>query len=552
MSLKGIVSQRLIEVFVSSLLVASAFASYFILSGVLPTVMQDELVYRENSRLGVLDFELPNYLYFRLFSLADLLGENFYLAVKATNTFFHLASALLLLYWRRASSDIFLRSAASILYFWSPFVGFTSFFMPESLYAFLILISLIWFINAIEKPQNLGRQQLVLVGVALALAQLVKPHGLFFLAGFVLYLLLGKHAESGQVSLKIKAALVLVASFTLVRLVVGFFAAGVQTFNLSGSYTEGVEDVLNTRVFEDYLGFLLGVFVNFGQHLLTLSIFLAPIVFSFIADRWRLSREFWVVLTTMLTVAFFIASFESYITHIVGDNHLERILLRHYEFLIPVLWLTFWRILQGNQAESERPFGRALAQFAFAMGFVGIALTEGVIWSVSNYSDSGYTHGLGETSARWAMAGLWLVLFVVLSLKKVLSREKVIAGTVFVVAAISSVSGISGILEQNTEPLPSDLAGIYVREQFPEVSGEEILVFGSDRPLTQASVFQMNKQGIDYKILIRGSSVMPESIPDTVRLVVAFGDISLEDLEGDIFEGDGFQLYLAPEKQKAP
>lgn len=522
---------------------------YSLISPILPTVMQDELVYRENARLGRTEpIEFPNYLYFRLYGLFDLFGDSFYQAAKFSNVLFHTASAFLVLFWKQSIAPS-IRALSGLIYFFSPFLAFTSFYMPEPVYAFFVLISVALFMRG----QEIKEKRIlfsILTGFFVALAQLSKPHGLFILTGLVIFLAIQVFAKRNSWTDFLRQALAIVTSFAVARFVVGFALVGGQSLNFTGSYTSNTNELIAKLKIDSILGFAGGLPINLAQHLLVLSIYLAPVLYSWLTSKWIPDPAFVLLLVLLSVLAVFIAAFETYLTFIVGDNHQERVLLRHYEFLVPLVWLTFFQIhSQLPKEKSISPFSIAMTQFIFVLLFLTASLTEGALWQASKYSDSGLTGALSDAVARWSTVLIWLVIFALLTSRKRVQTQ-VVATLVLVATLVAGTRGLAAVRDDNLSLLPSDRAGIYVRENLGDFSGNEILVVGTDKALTQASIFQMNKAGVTYRIFAAGTALDPKDALGNVSVIVQLGELGILDIGQEVIEKDGFSISIFSGKRR--
>jgi hypothetical protein len=540
-----VVRSTLIQVATLLGLVISSWLLFLYIQPVLPTVMQDELVYRQNLDFYRDDFfSAPNYLYFWVFSSVDLFGTQYYLASKGLNVFFHLCTSVLLLFWRGKQHSLGLRVSSSVLYFVSPFVAFTSFLMPEPLYALLVVVSLLFALEA-TKLSKFQRTQLACSGAVLALAQMVKPHAIFVFLAFVVYFaLLTETAVKRQ---RLVDVLAIAAPFALVRIFVGLIIAGSQGLDLIGGYGDGIAPVLRGDGGEFPWPLLVGLVwntvLNLGQHLAVTGVFLAPILFYWWTRRPVIDAEVRLVLTTIATVMFFIAAFESVITVVLRDDHLSRVLMRHYEFLFPILLLLFLRTyLRTAYEETPNSFGTALGQFGFVVFYVVVALTEGALWRTSNYSDSGLTAALLSPEARWTYVITGLLLFALLTTFKK-SSFGLVSVLLTISLALPSISGLRTMHSENTTPTPGDLGAAFVVSNYPELKGEQILVIGSQNAITQAAVFQINKPGVLYDVYPAGTVLEPSGGFGDIELIFIFGEIILEGIDPDIASADDFLIY---------
>ena len=498
---------------------------------ILPTVMQDELVYRDNTRdFREGNFTFPNYFYFWTYSWVDLFGTAFYEAVKILNLGFHWLTSLLLLFWRPSSLSFGVRFSGSLLFLCSPFLIMTSFEMPEAMYSFLVLSSIILLLEGLTRT-SLTYPLVAFAGLLIALAQLTKPHAVFVILGVIIFLTMFSRLEGRRFFGLGLAALYLV-SFAISRLLVGFILAGNKGFDFFGNYAaptnfeEGV-GAPGLPSASEALDFAVSLILNLGQHLLVVATFLAPLIYLFLTHRPKLSKEMLLLLVVLFTTIFFISAFESFITVFEADDHLARVLLRHYEFFFPVLWmfgLHEYRKLDFSIRVSG--IGIALIQFFFVVLYFSFTLAQGTLWSSSQAADSGFTNGMSTPGTQWISVAIFLSLVLILTRKSKVSYPY-FAGLLILSFLFPSISGLRIVMEENSIRTYADDAASYVVSNYPNLNGNEIVVLGTDRPLTQAAVFQINKQDVEYFIYPSGTLVDLAVPPENVRIVVQFGGVLL-------------------------
>lgn len=74
------------------------------------------------------------------------------------------------------------------------------------------------------------------------------------------------------------------------------------------------------------------------------------------------------------------------------------------------------------------------------------------------------------------------------------------AATVSLATLIAGFSARQIQLDINSQPIGSDFAGQYVRNELSDAPGEEIYVVGSDKQLVEASIFWMDRPGVEFEL----------------------------------------------------
>jgi hypothetical protein len=316
---------------------------------------------------------------------------------------------------------------------------------------------------------------------------------------------------------------------------VGFLTAGFQTFDFAGSYSDGLSGgqqgtgiSLSVSIVMDLLGNLA---LNFGQHALVTTLFIAPVVYLIISRRAPLEGSLRFLLVVLFSVAFALAAFESYITVFSGDDHLSRVLMRHYEFLFPLIWLEGLRSLKEEARDAPKPFSVALSQFTFAIAFVGIGLTESVFWQASAFSDSGFTFAITE-GGNWFFIAIGLLLISLFTIK--FNPKGWLASALAALYFVGlGAFAIIGLFVGNSAPISSDSFALYLSTILDEDA--RVMVVGVDKPITEASVFLLNLPHADYEVFDDSASTIdPTEAIGVFDYVVPLSGLEIEDI------GQGF------------
>lgn len=161
------------------------------ISNINPAILGDEYLYSMNARKALPWDPSPagdfsNYLFNFVYQTTNLCGPDFYTCTKAINVVFFLGFTTTLfviasrfMHWLAALGFM---TAATL----SPLSVYTSMFLPESMYFFFIGIVLIFSLRAIS---DFTWRNWALVGLALGLTSLVKPHAWLSLVGIGITLL---------------------------------------------------------------------------------------------------------------------------------------------------------------------------------------------------------------------------------------------------------------------------------------------------------------------------------------------------------------------------
>jgi hypothetical protein len=161
------------------------FYLYLISSGVYPFLFSDEYSYNKYSRLSTENSgTLVNYAYFRIYRITNFCGDEFLGCVRLINIFFYLSGCLAIYgvctkYLSKYNS-LFIFVLSILL----PINSYTTFFIPEPMYFCLFWLLIL----ATEKINYNNKYHICLLGILFASLSLTKPHALFLLPSYLIYL----------------------------------------------------------------------------------------------------------------------------------------------------------------------------------------------------------------------------------------------------------------------------------------------------------------------------------------------------------------------------
>ena len=559
----------------STLFIATPLVLAFVwlqirIQGVLPAIMQDEYVYSMQSRkVPLTESEFPNFLYSWLYSSTNACGINYYSCNKNLNLVFFAGFVGLVFWLSLRFLNKWWALAISLATALSPLSIFTSVFMPESMYFFFALASLValWWASKSSVWWHYS-----LAGVLLGLTSLVKPHALFLIAAVVLYLLMIRwsswKAFAGQ-------AVNFVASTIATKLVVGVLLAGPNGFTLFGTgYTNSVtnftENLTSIGAPESTLAvalapmaastgfsftsFLSQAFFQVGWQFAAVALLaLAPLVAILAklrvakvdsaptekgtkqADLQNLALLLVLSLVTMVGV---ISAFAAMVT-VGGDDHSNRILLRYYEFLIPALAVVSIALL-GSEAKHKANLLRGVgAGLLLLIAGIGLGWTEPASQMIA---DSSYRFAF---TALGDLAPLLLIAAALAAALAFVRGSKAQLGFGLVVLTSMAFIGNAGqdrLYNQAGFLSPIDSAGIFARDYLSEEDGEAIFFAGTNKQLTLASLFWADKPGIKWGLFAPGHKVNSSEIPEGVKWVVLLSDIDVDANQLFQVTGKGFSV----------
>ena len=533
--------------------------------GVLPKIMQDEYIYSSQARnLPFSQHGLSNYLFSLVMNTTTLCDKSFYSCAKFLNSImFVLGVLFVFLIAYKFLSAQWAAFAASVTAF-SPLAVQVSFFMPETMY-FMAMTAIFWLaITAVEKQ----RVSLWLAtGAALGAASLVKPHAIFLLPALILFTVIILTRSYPKQRFKVLATVIAQTTvFFFAKLSIGYALAGAGGLRVFGGYGSPADNLnrLSVNLSESTTSpqvvtenslsgvelFLSVLSSHLFVHISTVVVLGAIPVFLGIRILLRvlkspedavtpLSAFYLLLLLQLLSFLLLVPFFEAYATA-TGENLSQRIILRYYEFLIPLILIG---TLLANRFVAPNKTPRIIEALVttFLSGFLVFAFTE---LFESRYSDSVTFSGTSE------IPGVLVILCTTLVIGYWVWAFYPSAGVTFIgrfalpILLVSSFWSSSTYLIQTTsEDAYFGYAGREASELLGSVNGSSIIVVGDSRVAAFTTKFWIDKARI------RDLIIQPSSFPilETTRLgeseyAVILGDISLQGLFEVLSAGDGYQI----------
>ena len=530
-----------------------------------PTLLQDEYVYSVGTKYGgaAEAARFGNFLYFELYQLTAYCGPEFYTCARNINAFWFVFLLVSLFVFSLRFFSWLPATAIVCGVGLGPLALYSSLYMPEMMYFALSTAGLVFFLFYLETSLEGYRILLGAAFAAIAMASLVKPHATFLALGMLTYLIVFETIEAVKRRGSNRFGSYLWAAFTFLftKLSLGWLLAGSAGITIFGnSYTKalvdffgdllrqitpegsGVQDGLvplnsNTAANESLLANLDVLFSHFWISLLVAIILGGPLLASLVvsknAFRFGVGSA---VLYLYIFMAVVVSLFAAHLTG-NGDDHSDRLLLRYFEFLLPLIFIIGLAVASESVAKGGRRY------IAFGISALSIVLAFTALqdrtWIIA---DSAYLFGLFQSpdgSWFWAVVLAALTYFVFINL----SIRKLSLWLVFTVGAAGlGQIAIQQQLKLNGFMIASDYAGQYVYENYPGLDGDRIVVLGSDRKLVEAAMFRIDKPGIEFRLFQPGSFLDANSVPDQFLLVVQTTGVFLDGDSENTYQGEGFAV----------
>lgn len=532
-----------------------------------PAILGDEYLYSMNARKASPWDSSPagdfsNYLFNFVYQGTNLCGEAFYTCGKILNLFFFLGFIFSLFIVAIRFMPFWVAYGFMIAVGLSPLSVYTSMFLPESMYMFFIGLLLIAVLHAMKE---FTLQNWVIVGAAIGLASLVKPHAwLSAVAVGVTLLVVGL----GNRQIGLKRTFLAVASLALgaaiTRILVGLLVAGPKALGFFGQYlgAETLEQVISgagpsgTEVSVETTP-MSGVFSLFGTqlnvHMLVISALMAIAVVAVITGVLEILKLRTLTPVNAFALFAFIWLFSLMIEIVIftgwvtgtGDDHTSRVLLRYYEFMFAIVPLAGLAVLVNGAGERMNIWVRWALSGVFAF-LVTPAFTGFFASLTIQIADAPTLAGLVVNNNVYD--GVAVIGFLSLVVLATFPRY---AAWSFALLLPFSMVGTGWQIQDQYQNFrgtlsDADKAGQYLRDSLDPVDIDATWILATSRFDATNIAIWADSPLMEYELFPIGSRVSTDSIPDGIKFVVVTGEINLEDSSLKKYVGEGFTLYSIP------
>ena len=560
------------------------FVAYVLLTrvtGNLPDVMGDELVYA-NATLHQpwSSAAIPDYLYYWVYSSTGVCGIGFYGCSQVLNTIFSLGAGLLVLVIARRFVSLWASIFIALVFVLGPLSASNSYFMPESMYYFFLAL-LLWHLTKQVEQRALGFW--IQGGVYLALLSLVKPHALLLIPGIGTYLIFTQWGDrAGRWVKLIKEGGSFLLSTAVVKFGLGLIFAGPAGLTLFGSsYSGTLNNTLNggtpapvaapapgvlDRSFGASLGF---IFSQIGvQTLAVVFLGALPIAAAIrylvrnksVLEKNKPLADFsFLILNTLVWMIVLIAIFSN-MTRLAGEDTANRIMLRYFEFLIPLLLITL--VATAEKGLNVKPVVRWLS--AGVTGVLTIVAsvyltqpdtTTGAQRYHIQFVDSPMLKVLLDTSSPDGTGKqiYWMAIVVavttVIALLMWASNPKWGAVTwvaLFtpVLLVLTNSAMISNYAWRSNYTMASDTAGEFVRDSIPSAELKNLVIVAPSNTNKSELVakFHINNADVQTATVPEGAPYKLDDSNTSIKWVLALGNVELQNAGWTVAQANGVQL----------
>lgn len=534
---------------------------YSRVSNVNPAILGDEYLYSMNARHSdpwgpVFSGDYSNYLFNFVYRGTSLCGDSFYSCAKTLNIVFFLGFIFILFLISRKYLPFWASLTFMIMSALSPLSVYTSMFLPESMFFFFIGLVLIFSHRAMLSYSNFD---LAMVGVAVGLSSLVKPHAwLAFIPIMITFSVIGLTSGKPLIRRVTTGLASLLLATVLSRLAVGLLVAGPKSIGLFGSYVNattlpdliqaaGPEASLNESASSIMLSLFPEQFAIHGHvviALLGVSLIAISIgLIELIRDRSLTGHTALALLSFiwLVTMMIEIVLFTGWVTS-TGDDHSGRVLLRYYEYLFLIVPLAGLAVLLNPKTKLPNYFIR----WPISLTFIALATPAftGVFADlVIQIADAPTLAGLivnFETINLMALLSFGGMLIFAVAPK--LTKYALIASlTVSMVWTGWNIQGqylgFRGTLSSE------DSAGIAVRSRIDVPFSGDVLIVADSRFKATNLAFWADSDKVRYQLFVASASVLGEDLGDP-DMVVAPRDFTILDGYAEASLTDDYDLWV--------
>jgi phosphoglycerol transferase len=535
-------------------------------SAVNPAILGDEYLYSINARHAAPWDPSPagdfsNYLFNLVYSSTNICGEAFYTCGKILNLIFFVGFLIVVFIIAVRFLNYWVALAFTVAAGLSPISVYTSMFLPESMYFFMI--SLV-FLAVLKAAESYAWKDWALVGALIGVASLVKPHAwLSAIAIGIFLVVLGLTQAKHRFKPLFQAVGAISAGAILGRIVIGFLVAGPRALDFFGIYLGAdvlatVADGVPAQAAEstEIVGSspLNGVIALFGTqlnvHVLTLVALVGVAFIGLVVGLAELIRTRQASPVTVLSLFVFIwlvsmtieiIMFTGWITG-AGDDHTGRVLSRYYDFLFVFVPLAGLSALSSKFSAETKIWIRlplaGLTLLLLTPAFTGFFGTlEIQIADAPNLA--GLVVNLDVFNAVAMIGFLGLLVF---------AFQPKFTPWVFVLLLPASMVATGYTIQGEYDRIrgyenPQDIAGKYLNQNLTAAEIDATWIIATSRFEATNVAIWADSPTIKYELFAPGG-VLDESLtPEGTQYILATGNLSYAGEAIETITGDGYILY---------
>ena len=535
-------------------------------SAVNPAILGDEYLYSVNARHAAPWDPSPagdfsNYLFNLVYSSTNICGEAFYTCGKILNLIFFVGFLTVVFIIAVRFLNYWVALAFTVAAGLSPISVYTSMFLPESMYFFMI--SLV-FLAVLKAAESYAWKDWALVGALIGVASLVKPHAwLSAIAIGIFLVVLGLTQAKHRFKPLFKAVGAISAGAILGRIVIGFLVAGPRALDFFGIYLNTdiigqVADGVPAQAAEstEIVGSspMNGVIALFGTqlnvHVLTLVALVGVAFIGLVVGLVELIRTRQPSPVTVLSLFMFIwlvsmtieiIMFTGWITG-GGDDHTGRVLSRYYDFLFVFVPLAGLSALSSKFSAETKIWIRlplaGLMLLLLTPAFTGFFGTlEIQIADAPNLAGLVVNIDVFNAVAMIGFLGLLVFAF-----------QPKFTPWVFVLLLPASMVATGYTIQGEYDRIrgyenAQDLAGKYLNQNLTAAEIDATWIIATSRFEATNVAIWADSPTIKYELFAPGGVLDDSLTPEGTQYILATGNLSYAGEAIETITGDGYTLY---------
>jgi phosphoglycerol transferase len=531
-----------------------------------PAILGDEYLYSVNARHAAPWDPSPagdfsNYLFNLVYSSTNLCGEAFYTCGKILNLGFFLGFLIVVFIIAKRFLNYWVAFAFTIAAGLSPLSVYTSMFLPESMYFFML--SLV-FLAVLRAADSYAWKDWALVGALVGVASLVKPHAwLSAIAIGIFLVVLGLTQAKHRFKPMFKAIGAISLAAILGRIIIGFIVAGPKALGFFGIYltggtlgeiTAGVPADIQEGASAVGTSPINGVISLFGTqlnvHMLTIFALMGIAIIGLAVGLVQLIRTRELTKVTSLALFVFIWLFSLVIEIVMftgwitgsGDDHTTRVLERYYDFLFVFVPLAGLAVLSSKFASEIKVWIRiplAVIMLVFITpafsGFFGNLTIQ--IADAPNLAGLVVNQDVFNTAAMIGFLSLLVFSFFPKYTPWVfaLMLPVTMVGTGFQIQ--DQYQGFRGELNGQ------DRAGQFLNQTLSDEDVDATWIIATSRFEATNVAIWADSPKIKFDLYGAGSTLDPSMAPEGSKYILVTGDLILTGEFAETIAGDGYTLY---------
>lgn len=530
-----------------------------------PAILGDEYLYSINARKAgpwdpapVGDFS--NYLFNFVYQSTNLCGEAFYTCGKILNLSFFLGFIFIIFIVALRFMPFWAAYAFMIASGLSPLSVYTSMFLPESMYFFLIGLLLLAVLKA---TTDFTVKNWVIAGGVIGIASLVKPHAwLSAIAVGITLVVIGLTQRRIGFKGTLSSGLALAGGAVVARIVLGLAVGGTKALGFFGQYFGvGIIEQVVTGPAQTATGEVIGIGpmngvialfgIQLNTHMLTIMALMGIAIIGLSVSLVDLIRTRELQPVNAFGLFVFIWLFSLMIEIVVftgwitggGDDHSTRVLLRYYDFLFVIVPLAGLSVFTANLQERVNVFIRW--GFAIAVAALITPAFSGFFGTLTiQIADAPNLAGLVVNQD--VFHGTALVGFAAVALFATFPKYTAWA---FVALLPFTLVGTGWQIQDQYQGFraqlsASDKAGQYINTNFTQGEIDRGLIIATSRFDATNVAIWADSAKVSFEIYVPGSQYDASSATPGTSFIVTSGNLDVIGTYKSTILGDGFTIYL--------